>query len=449
MRLGRYELALRLARGGMAEVFLARQAGPAGFEKMVAVKRILPHLSRSPEFVQMFLDEARIAALLDHPHITHVYDVGEADGLYYLAMEYVAGEDLGEIMARARQRRQEVPAGVAATILLAACDALHYAHYMHGADGRWLRIVHRDVTPSNILVTYDGTVKIGDFGIAKAELRAGVDDSGVLRGKGAYMAPEQARAEEVDARADIFALGVCAWELVTGRRLFHRESELGLAGVLDTEPVPRLVSLRPDFPAELARVIERALERDPAKRWPTAQKMQLAVETWLAAAGTAPSKITLAGWLRSLMGEEHAQRRERLAQALPEPREITLPLPPPPSARTTPASPAAPFRQRALAALDGLPWPDLGGSRRMRVVMAALLTAIAVLIAWFLHPLHRTAPAGSPPHAAQRIDSTVQGALSAPPEMAATRALASASMAAGSPYAPSVMRRRSPSALST
>src|SRR5262249_11127815 len=138
MRLGRYELAMRLAKGGMAEVFLARQAGPAGFEKTVAVKRILPHLSRSPELVQMFLDEARIAALLDHPHITHVYDVGEAEGLYYLAMEYVAGEDLAEIMARARKRRQPVPPGVVATIMLFACDALHYAHSMHGPDGRWL-----------------------------------------------------------------------------------------------------------------------------------------------------------------------------------------------------------------------------------------------------------------------------------------------------------------------
>src|SRR5262249_53618131 len=325
MRLGRYELAMRLAKGGMAEVFLARQAGPAGFEKTVAVKRILPHLSRSPEFVQMFLDEARIAALLDHAHITHVYDVGEAEGLYYIAMEYVAGEDLAEIMTRAQESGQLVPPGVAATILLAACEALHYAHYMHGPDGRWLRIVHRDVTPSNILVTYDGNVKIGDFGIAKAELRAGAEDAGVLRGKGAYMAPEQARGGEVDARADIFALGVCAWELVTGRRLFHRENELGVAGALDEAPVPGPRGIRPDLPAELSAAIEKALERDPAKRWPTAQKMQLALETWLAAAGTAPSKITLAGWLPNLMGEEHAPRRAPLPQNPPKPR-----VPPPP-----------------------------------------------------------------------------------------------------------------------
>src|SRR5262249_50286206 len=188
MRLGRYELAMCLAKGGMAEVFLGRQAGPAGFEKIVAVKRILPHLSRSPEFVQMFLDEARLAALLDHAHITHVYDVGQADGLYYIAMEYVAGGDLARIMARGPERRMPVPPGVAATILLFACEALHYAHFMHGPDGRWLRIVHRDVTPSNILVSYDGNVKIADFGIAKAELRAGEADAGVLRGKGAYMA---------------------------------------------------------------------------------------------------------------------------------------------------------------------------------------------------------------------------------------------------------------------
>jgi serine/threonine protein kinase len=401
MQLGRYELAMRLARGGMAEVFLARQAGPAGFEKTVAVKRILPHLSRSPEFVQMFLDEARIAALLDHAHITHVYDVGEAEGLHYIAMEYVAGEDLATIMSCARKREQPVPPGVAATILLAACEALHYAHYMHGPDGRWLRIVHRDVTPSNILVTYDGNVKIGDFGIAKAELRAGVEDAGVLRGKGAYMAPEQARGVEVDARADIFALGVCAWELVTGRRLFHRENELGVAGALDEAPVPSPRSVRPDLPAELSAVIEKALERDPAKRWATAQKMQLALETWLAAAGTAPSKITLAGWLRNLMGEEHAARRERLAQGLPEPREATTPLEP----RVMPAPPVG---VRSL--LDRFPWPDLRGSRGTRVLMAALLTAVAAMIAWFLHPLHRTAAAAPPPHASMRVgDSQLCG----------------------------------------
>ena len=403
MQLGRYELAMRLAKGGMAEVFLARQAGPAGFEKTVAVKRILPHLSKAPELVQMFLDEARIAALLDHPHITHVYDVGEADGLYYLAMEYVAGEDLAEIMARARKRGQPVPAGVAATIVLAACEALHYAHYMHGPDGRWLRIVHRDVTPSNILVTYDGNVKIADFGIARASFRAGAEDAGVLRGKGAYMAPEQARGGEVDARADIFALGVCAWELATGRRLFHRENALGVAGALDEGPVPSPRSVRPDLPAPLAQIIEKALERDPAKRWATAQKMQLAIETWLAASGTTPSKITLAGWLRSLMGEEHAARRERLAKNLPAPHERTTPL-----SNPVVSAPPPRLHESLVTALDRLPWPDVRGSRGTRVLMAAILTAVAAMIAWFLHPLHRPAQAAPPPHASLRSDFSQQ-----------------------------------------
>ena len=399
MQLGRYELAMRLAKGGMAEVFLARQAGPAGFEKTVAVKRILPHLSKSPELVQMFIDEARIAALLDHPHITHVYDVGQADGLYYLAMEYVAGEDLAEIMARARKRGQPIPPGVAATILLAACEALHYAHYMHGPDGRWLRIVHRDVTPSNILVTYDGNVKMADFGIAKAEWRAGAEDAGVLRGKGAYMAPEQARGGEVDARADIFALGVCAWELCTGRRLFHRENELGVAGALDDGPVPSPRSIRPDLPPELSKVIEKALERDPQKRWATAQKMQLAIETWLATSGTTPSKITLAGWLRALVGEEHAARRERLAKILPTPRETTVPL-----EGGMVSAPPPRIHESLVAALDRLPWPDLRGSRGTRVLMAAILTAVAAMIAWFLHPLHRAPQPSPPPHASLRSD---------------------------------------------
>jgi serine/threonine-protein kinase len=326
MRLGRYELIMKLAQGGMAEVFLARQVGPAGFEKIVAVKRILPHLSDSPAFVQMFLDEARIAALLDHPHITHVYDFGGASGLYYLAMEYVPGEDLATITRMARERALPVPAGVAATLLIAACDALHYAHYMHGPDGRWLGIVHRDVTPSNILCTYDGTVKIADFGVAKAELRAGEAGARMLKGTKAYMAPEHARGQEVDARADVFSLGVCAWELVTGRRLFHREDELAAASTLGPEPVPSPAELRPDLPFALTAVIRGALERDPARRFPSAQRMQLALETFLAQAGTAPSKITLSRYLHSLAGEEDVVRRERLAVSLLGSTEITEPL---------------------------------------------------------------------------------------------------------------------------
>jgi serine/threonine-protein kinase len=322
MRLGAYELCERLATGGMAEVFLGRRAGPAGFEKLVAVKRILPHLVDSPAFVQMFMDEARIAALLDHPHITHVYDFGASHGLYYIAMEYVPGKDLAAIGARARRRRHAISPLVVATIAIASCEGLHHAHEMCGPDGRPLGIVHRDVSPSNILVSYDGAVKLADFGIAQAEHRSGAAGAGVPKGKRAYVAPEQAAGGTVDRRADVWALGVCLWELLAGRRPFAGRTIGKVLRAIARGAMPPLVRVRPDAPPALCSILERALAPEPEGRWPTAQAMQLALEDYLTAERMTPSKLAVASCLRDLFGEP----RRVLTPDIREPTTLLKPV---------------------------------------------------------------------------------------------------------------------------
>ena len=218
---GNYRLQRRLARGGMAEVFLARLIGVEGFERRVAIKRILPHLSESDEFRAMFLDEARLAAQLTHPNIVHIYDFGKADDYYFIAMEYVDGVDIGRLIRRAKER--PVPFEVAARIFADVCAGLHFAHNASDPMGRKLDVVHRDVTPQNVLVSWDGVVKLVDFGIAKAAFAAGRTRPGVVKGKYAYMSPEQVEGRSLDGRSDLFAAGICLYELVTGVPLFRRD----------------------------------------------------------------------------------------------------------------------------------------------------------------------------------------------------------------------------------
>ncbi|HWE30870.1 MAG TPA: serine/threonine-protein kinase, partial [Polyangia bacterium] len=258
----------------MAEVFLARRPGPRGFEKRLAVKRILPHLAAQPDFVNMFLDEARLAAQLDHPHIVHIHDFGVDGDSYYLAMEYVCGEDLARLIARAAELGPPIPLADAATILVAACEALHHAHERG--------VVHRDVTPANLLVSYDGVVKLADFGIAKSQavVARAQTNAGTLKGKIPYMSPEQARAKPLDRRSDIFSLGVCAWELITGQRLFYRKSELDMLRAVQMCDVPRLSSVRHDVPRRLEAAIDKALACEVDDRWDDAADLGHAILHW-------------------------------------------------------------------------------------------------------------------------------------------------------------------------
>jgi eukaryotic-like serine/threonine-protein kinase len=329
---GRYQLVKPLAQGGMAEIFLARQEGPAGFGKTVVVKRILSHLASDSGFVEMFLDEARLAAQLSHPNIVQMFDFGEDDGSYYQAMEYLAGEDLSSIIRQAKTRGRPIPPQIAALICSHACEGLNYAHTLPGEDGEPLGIVHRDVSPSNIMVTYQGAVKVLDFGIAKAAGKIVKTEVGTVKGKFMYMSPEQAHGKEIDGRSDVFALGAVMYEMLTGIRLFQRENQLATLMAVTEQPIPSPRQHRPDLLPELEDVVMRALERDVNGRYSSCQSMREALDEFLAMRTYAPSHVQLRQYLIDLFGQEHVAERSRA------PVTSAGGTPPSGAARLTPAS---------------------------------------------------------------------------------------------------------------
>ena len=213
---GKYFLLERVNVGGMAEVFRAKTTGVEGFERLVAVKRILPDIAEDEEFVTMFKDEAKIAVQLTHANIAQIFDLGRADGSFYIALEYIHGKDLRAIMNRVRQRADQLPVAFACYVIMKVCEGLDYAHSKHDGAGQFLNLVHRDVSPQNLLVSYEGEVKIIDFGIAKAAGKAGKTQAGILKGKFGYMSPEQILGLEIDRRSDVFGVGICLYELLTG-----------------------------------------------------------------------------------------------------------------------------------------------------------------------------------------------------------------------------------------
>jgi serine/threonine-protein kinase len=375
----------------MAEVFLARQPGPDGFEKRVALKRILPHLAEQEDFVAMFLDEAKLAAGLDHPHIVQIYDFGKDGDAYYLAMEYVCGEDLSALWRRAKELGSPIPAADVATILVAACEALHHAHEQG--------IVHRDVTPANLLVSFDGVVKLADFGIAKSQAIASraQTNAGTLKGKVPYMSPEQARARPLDRRSDLFSLGVVAWELLTGKRLFHRRNELDMLRAVQMCDVPPLRSVRPDVPPALAAAIELALAAEPDDRWATAAEMAQALLAWLSSAGETPSKTRLAETLARLYGADAAERR-LAAVAMPSDATANLRLPAtaaPPEPRLSPLRPERWIPQIAMHL--HLPPPRMPPLRLVGPLLALLLSAGGLIFGFHSPRASRALSAGIAP----------------------------------------------------
>lgn len=266
---GRYDLLERIDVGGMAEVFRAVQRGEAGFERVVAIKRILPSIAADSEIIQMFVDEAKLAVRLSHPNIARIFDLGVEDGDYFIAMEYVDGRSLLSLTERWRAHGPRLPLGATCRVLCEVADALDYAHCARDASGRPLGIIHRDVSPHNVLLSFEGDVKVIDFGLAKAENRVSQTRDGVVKGKLAYLSPEQAHGRPIDSRSDIFSLGVCAWELLTGTRAFKRgdDRETLLAirrGVL--EPPSQYAPV----PERLEEIVLTALAPDPDERYASA-----------------------------------------------------------------------------------------------------------------------------------------------------------------------------------
>jgi serine/threonine protein kinase len=271
--LGKYQILRRLARGGMANVFLARVNGLQGFEKLLVIKQILPELASNPEFVEMFLDEARIAAQLQHTNIVQVYDIGSSRDAYYFSMEFLHGRDLRAVMKSvARTGDGYLPLEHALFITTSVCAGLHYAHEKVGFDGQHLGIVHRDMSPHNVFITYDGAVKILDFGIAKAQRRATATRAGTLKGKISYMAPEQCRSDPLDRRADVFSVGILMWEMLSGRRLFPGKSDFTIMKAICETDAPHPSSVRPCDP-EMEAIVMRALRRREADRYQTAEDL--------------------------------------------------------------------------------------------------------------------------------------------------------------------------------
>jgi eukaryotic-like serine/threonine-protein kinase len=301
-RLGRYSVLKHLASGGMADVLLGRTDGIEGFERHVVLKRIRPEHARDQRFIRMFLDEARVAANLHHQHIVQVHDIGEAGGEFFIAMEYIHGEDVRTLLSNASKTRAHVPLGVAIAIVSAAAAGLHYAHERRGADKRPLGIVHRDVSPSNILVGYDGSVKVVDFGIAKASMRQETR-SGSLKGKISYMSPEQCKGSDVDRRSDVYSLGVVLYELATTTRLFKGENDYLVMDQIVNGRVSLPRVRRPDLPNELSAIIMRAIAPDPERRYFTADELRVALDQFASKGGLTSSTSAIGAFLRKQFGE--------------------------------------------------------------------------------------------------------------------------------------------------
>jgi serine/threonine-protein kinase len=308
--LGNYEIMQSIGSGGKAEVFLARHAGPMGFEKILVLKCIHPHLAKEKNFVDMFLDEARLAARINDPRVVQIHELGEANGTYFMAMEYLAGESLGTIVKTAIRAGMVIAPALAARIVADAAAGQHAAPELRDTKGRLLDVVHRDVSHGNIIVLYSGGVKVLDFGVAKARDSLQTTTAGERKGKFGYMSPEQVRGDDVDLRSDVFSLGVVLWEALTNQRLFAADSELEtVRRVIDGVP-PVASTLNQKVPPELDAIVSRALTKDRRDRYATAAELSRALEDWLRASGSAGSTSDVADYMRTTF----AERMEKRAQ---------------------------------------------------------------------------------------------------------------------------------------
>jgi serine/threonine-protein kinase len=346
-RYGKYYLVSKLAEGGMAEIFLAKQVGVEGFEKNVVVKRMLAHLSGVSDFVAMFLDEARLASRLGHPNVVQVLDLGFEEGCYFIAMEYLPGEDFSTMIRSAARQRAYVPLNIALKVLADAAHGLNYAHEFTDSKGQPLNVVHRDVSPSNIFVTYSGQVKVLDFGIAKAESRVTNTTAGVVKGKYQYMAPEQAQSGPIDRRADVYSLGVCMYEALCNSRPFARDTDLAiLNAVLKNEYRPPRLA-RPDLPVELEQIVVKALARDAKDRFQSAGDFAGAIENYLRASTSVTSGTAVAQYMSSFFGPERVAQKTRI-DSLDDLKARGIALP---SEKKSPSNPSNPSGASMVAPL--------------------------------------------------------------------------------------------------
>jgi serine/threonine-protein kinase len=433
---GRFRLTGRIGVGGMAEVFRAVVRGPEGWERELVVKRILPHLSGNTEFTKMFIREAKISALLVHPNIVQTFEFGQAEGTYFIAMEGVQGVTLRELLTKLKREQRAMPFMVIADIAKQICTGLDYAHTLKGPDGAPLEIVHQDISPTNIMLAFNGTVKVLDFGIARAASFAEEEaKKGLIKGKVSYLAPEQVNLQPFDHRIDIFALGIVMHEMMTGTRLFQAKNDITKMRQLLASPIPPPSSINAAVPRELDRIVMKALEVDPAQRYQTAQAMAGDLERTMIAARH--SSRDLAKLLRGLFIEETEEPLVVVdGAASPAPSTPAPALGPPTGSMATVRSSTdishteRTRSSRPSMALDGALRAEQGRLRNERLkgharAVFALAAFIAVVAggvkAWphvapFLHDLLASAPPPPPQGArpAPTVDSTLPAPAAAP-----------------------------------
>jgi serine/threonine protein kinase len=323
MKIGRYEVIRKIATGGMAEVFLAKVAGPLGFEKTLVVKRILPHLADQPAFVEMFLAEAKLVAQLNHPHIVQIFDFGEADGAYFLAMEYIEGPNLRTLLKRARELETPLPLAVYAKMVASACEGMAYAHdFRDPTTGQPLGLIHRDISPDNILVSRQGAVKVADFGIAKATGHGPQTRDGTLKGKLTYMAPEQIRGAKLDRRADVYALGIVLYELLTQRKPFDATTDAAIMQSILFEPFIPAVERRPDLPSSIQHILDRALAKNREDRYPDCLAFQADLDRFVLSIGEPLGSLHIARAVTQLEPSTERAGLVAASQAAPKPEAV-------------------------------------------------------------------------------------------------------------------------------
>ncbi|HXJ19669.1 MAG TPA: protein kinase [Polyangia bacterium] len=365
---GRYTLLDRLAVGGMAEVFRAKISSSHGFEKILVVKRILPHLAADPSFVAMFIDEAKLTAQLTHPKIVQILDFGEVNGQYFTALEFVDGFDALGLLRTAAQKRVRVPPSLAVFIVQEILEALDYAHHARDMEGKPMLIVHRDISPSNIFISKRGDVKLGDFGIAHAVRRDSKTQAGTLKGKYGYMSPEQVVGRPIDARSDLFAVGVVLAELLTGRRLFSAAADLDVLLKVRDVRLDRLDKYGGDIPTALDGIVRRALKKDPGERAQSASEMREQLADYLYAAGERIRPAELRAFTAKLLGADpdtaaEMLRASRPADKPPAPEEgeqpsTSEPIPTVPASPLLPGAPWATPRGALATSPAEEPWPE-------------------------------------------------------------------------------------------
>ena len=435
---GKYRLLAELGQGGMAEVFLAVARGPVGFSKLQVIKVLRSHLVEDPDFLTMFLDEARLAAHLNHPNIVQTNEVGDQEGRYFIAMEYLDGQSLDQVLRRLKPNRLPLPMYL--RVLSEALVGLHYAHESASFDGTPLDIVHRDVTPHNVFVTYDGVVKLVDFGIAKAASCKAETEAGVLKGKITYMAPEQARGEPVDRRSDLFAVGIMLWEALSGKKPWQGMTEVQILNRLANGDIPSIREAAPGAPEELVVTCEQLLSASAAARCATAAEVHARLESYLKTLPEAPLSRDVGAFVADLFKDRRAQMRAVLEAQLQNVQSSPIEGPPASLTLTTtgPSAPSSPSANRiprlgatpssddaddlpppsrsaaSLTAATTVPNVRPGSSSRVAAVVVSLVLGVSGVL-WLLRPAP-SPPGPASPGATATV--SVPAAASSPQDQA-------------------------------